>query len=231
MSSNWDAQRYESHSYVWQFGEALIDLLDPQPGERVLDLGCGAGQLAAKIAGRGAAVTGIDASPEMIGQARANYSSLDFRVADATTFDLGESFDAVFSNAVLHWVLDAPAAIDRVARALKAGGRFVAEMGGRGNVQRIVDAAGVNPWFYPSVSEYASLLEQRGFEVRFMTLFDRPTKIEGQNGMEDWLKMFGAALTRDPRVLAAKLQPEMFSDEVWTLDYRRLRFLAVKLQS
>jgi len=229
MSSDWDARRYQSqNAFVWQFGEALIDLLDPQPGERVLDLGCGAGQLTAKIAERGAEAVGIDSSPAMIAQARANFPALDFRIADATSFDVGESFDAVFSNAVLHWVHDAAAAIERVWRALKPGGRFVAEMGGKGNTNRIVTAAGVNPWFYPSVAEYASLLEQRGFEVRLMTLFDRPTKIEGESGLEDWLKMFGAALTDDPHTLAETLRPQMYRDGVWTIDYRRLRFIAIR---
>src|SRR5579862_2294897 len=110
--NTWDAQHYQSKfGFVWQLGEGLIDLLDPQPGERILDLGCGAGQLTAKIAGRGAAMIGIDSSPEMIAQARSNFPAIDFRVADATAFELPEPVDAVFSNAVLHWIHNQRAAI------------------------------------------------------------------------------------------------------------------------
>jgi trans-aconitate 2-methyltransferase len=225
----WDAQRYQSqNSFVWQFGEAVIDLLDPQAGERILDLGCGAGQLTAKIAGRGAHVIGLDASPEMIAQARSNFPSLDFRVADATAFELSEPVNAVFSNAALHWVKDQRAAIRCVWRALKPGGRFAAEMGGKGNVQTIVQAAGLNPWFYPSVAEYSALLEEAGFEVLLATLFDRPTRLEGERAMRDWLMTFGSALTEDPDALELRLKPKMYRDGAWTIDYRRLRFLAVK---
>lgn len=229
MERVWDAQRYQSqNAFVWQFGEAVIDLLDPQKGERILDLGCGSGQLTAKIAERGADVVGIDASTEMIAQARVNFPALDFRTGDATSFALSEPVDAVFSNAVLHWVQDQAAAIERVWLALKPGGRFVAEFGGKGNTRTILEAAGVNPWYFPSIGEYAPLLERQGFEVRFATLFDRPTQLEGENGLEDWLVMFGAALTKDPRALAERLRSKMYRNGVWTVDYRRLRILAIK---
>ncbi len=231
MCSNlWDAARYQSqHSYVWRHGEALIELLDPRPGERIVDLGCGSGQLAAKIAEKGAEVIGIDASAEMIAQALVNFPSIDFRLGDAAKFAVSPPVDAVFSNAALHWVKDQPAALACIWRALKPGGRFVAEFGGSGNIRRILEAAdGANPWFFPTIGEYAALLEQQGFEVRFATLFDRPTKIEGENGLEEWLAMFGAALTKDPRSLAERLRGGMFRDGAWTLDYRRLRIAAVR---
>jgi len=229
MTIQWDAQRYQSgFEFVWQLGQGVIELLDPKPGERVLDLGCGAGQLTSKIAERAAQVIGMDASPEMIAQARANFPSIEFRVADATKFELEQPVNAVFSNAVLHWIHDQRSTLKCVWRALQPGGRFVAEFGGKGNTHSITEAAGVNPWFYPTLGEYAGLLEEQGFEVRFATLFDRPTRIEGENAMEEWLKMFGAKLTSDPRGLAERLRPRLYRDGGWTIDYRRLRIFAVR---
>jgi trans-aconitate 2-methyltransferase len=227
---SWDAARYQSqHSYVWQYGEALVELLNPQAGERIVDVGCGSGQLTARIAEKGATVIGIDASSEMIAQARANYPEIDFRVGDAASFEVAPAVEAVFSNAALHWVKDQAAAVARIWRALKHGGRFVAEFGGKGNTRRILEAAGgENPWFFPSVGEYAAMLERQGFEVRFATLFDRPTRIEGEHGLEEWLTMFGAALTKEPHAVAQRLRAEMFRDGAWTIDYRRLRVVAVK---
>src|SRR5215211_7487707 len=165
----WDPNLYQSaHAFVWQKASDLLDLLAPRPGERVLDLGCGTGQLTAQIAARGADVIGIDRSPDMVEQARRNFPNLRFDVGDATTFSLDEPVHAVFSNATLHWVKPPDAAAARVFAALRPGGRFVAEFGGRGNVARVSAAlrvamrevAGadfdcVSPWFYPGVAEYA----------------------------------------------------------------------------
>ncbi|HLW77411.1 MAG TPA: methyltransferase domain-containing protein [Bryobacteraceae bacterium] len=242
MDKQWDAAGYqERYAFVFKYGEGLLELLDAKAGERILDLGCGAGQLTAKIAEAGARVCGMDASPEMIAQARENYPAIDFEVADATAFTVAEPVDAVFSNAVLHWVKDAESAIERVHAALKPGGRFVLEMGGRGNTQTLLNAvrevAGEleSPWFYPSVGEYSSLLEKRGFEVRFATLFERPTPL---NSIEDWLEMFGGKLLVGFTVkrlqeirknVAEILRPAMYRDGAWMLDYRRLRVVAVKL--
>jgi trans-aconitate methyltransferase len=134
MNQTWDAARYQSrHSYVFAHGESLIDLLKPQPGEHVLDLGCGSGQLTAKIAESGAEVIGIDRSEEMIAEARRNFPSLNFEVADAANFSLETPVDAVFSNAALHWVKNADGVAESVSRALRPTGRFVVEMGGKGN--------------------------------------------------------------------------------------------------
>jgi trans-aconitate methyltransferase len=236
MNQDWDAARYQArHSYVFEHGASLIDLLEPQAGERILDLGCGSGQLTAKIAESGAQVTGIDRSEQMIAEAWRNFPSLDFKVADAANFTVEAPFDAVFSNAALHWVKDADGVAGSVARALRAGGRFIVEMGGKGNVQEIIDAvrevAGPveTPWYFPSVGEYASLLERHGFEVAFATLFDRPTLVEGKDGLEDWLKMFAGSMTNSPEVrreVANRLRQNMFRDGAWTLDYRRLRVIA-----
>ncbi|MGA3203229.1 MAG: methyltransferase domain-containing protein [Bryobacteraceae bacterium] len=242
MSNTWDAGRYQArHSYVFAYGEGLIDLLEPRPGERILDLGCGSGQLTAKIAGSGAETSGLDRSPEMIAEARRNFPELTFELGDAADFAVPTPVDAVFSNAVLHWVKDADGVARSVARALRPGGRFVLEMGGRGNTQAVMDAlrevAGPveTPWYYPSVGEYASLLERHGFEISFATLFDRPTRVEGEDGLEDWLLMFAgpilAGLGEDRakeirREIAERLRPKMFQDGGWMVDYRRLRVIA-----
>ena len=234
--SAWDAVRYQSrHSYVFAYGEELLGLLDPQPGERILDLGCGSGQLTAKIAESGAAVVGLDRSEEMIVEARRNFPSLKFEIGDAANFNVDMAFDAVFSNAALHWVKDADGAAASIARALRSGGRFVLEMGGKGNTQAVMEAvrevAGPveTPWYYPSVGEYASLLERHGFEIAFATLFDRPTRVEGEDGLEDWLAMFAGSMLASAearREVANRLRAKMFQDGGWVIDYRRLRVIA-----
>ena len=232
----WDAERYQArHSYVFAYGESLIDLLEPRAGERILDLGCGSGQLTAKIAATGAEVTGLDRSAEMIAEAQRNFPKLTFKIADAADFTVDTPVDAVFSNAALHWVKDAGGVASSVARALRPGGRFVVDMGGKGNVQGIIEAvrdvAGSveTPWYFPSLGEYTSLLERHGFEISFATLFDRPTRVEGEDGLEDWLLMFGDSITGAKEIrrkVAERLQPKMFQDGGWVLDYRRLRVVA-----
>jgi trans-aconitate methyltransferase len=236
MSAAWDAARYQArHSYVYAYGESLIDMLEPRAGERILDLGCGSGQLTAKIAERGAHVMGIDHSAEMIAEARRNFPLLKFDVADAADFRLDTPVDAVFSNAVLHWVKDADGVAGSVASTLRSGGRFVVEMGGKGNTQAVIDAvrdvAGPveTPWYFPSVGEYTSLLERHGFEIAFATLFDRPTRVEGEDGLEDWLAMFATSMLPSAELrakVAELLRPKMFRDGGWVIDYRRLRVVA-----
>ena len=240
MSTAWDAKRYQQrHSYVFQYGQAVLDLLAPQKGERILDLGCGSGQLTSAIADAGAAVIGLDSSPEMLAEARAHYPAIEFRLGDAADFAMDSPVDAVFSNAVLHWVKNAAGAAGCIARALKPGGRFVAEFGGHGNIQSVVDVirevlGPVDlPWYYPSIGEYASILEKHGLETREAWLIDRPTAVEGEDGMEDWLKMFARDLMSEPhrKMIAQKLRPTHFQAGVWTVDYRRLRIVAHKTTS
>lgn len=230
---DWDVERYEArHAYVWNYGRGVIDWLDPQPGETILDLGCGAGQLTNEIAAKGAHVTGIDSAPSMVAQSRINYPNVVFQLADACTMTFDNQFDAVFSNAVLHWVRPPEIAAHNIARALKPGGRFICEFGGKGNVASILKvAAGHTPdWFYPSIAEYSKILEASGLEVLEATLFDRPTKLEGADGMEDWLKMFVKALTGDALAQAVELlRPTQWNGDHWTVDYRRIRVKAVKL--
>jgi trans-aconitate methyltransferase len=249
--TNWDAELYEAkHAFVWKFGQDLIALLDPKPGERVLDLGCGPGQLTRQLADRGAEVVGVDVSLEMIGQARQNYPELQFLLADASKLGFEGEFDAVFSNAALHWMLDASAVARSISRALRPRGRLVAEMGGRGNIahieRAIADVLRTNGFsfenarrtFFPSVAEYSTLLEQAGLEVRFAELFDRPTPLEGTDGMKNWLKQFAWYYfenmppgSREPALAAVvdRLRPELYVNGAWQADYRRLRVSALKI--
>jgi len=248
----WNATLYDQqHAFVWQYGEDLVKLLAPQPGERILDLGCGTGHLTQQIAEAGARVIGIDSSPSMIEQARANFPAREFELADAEAFSFPEPFDAVFSNAALHWMKKADRVAECVSRALKTGGRFVAEFGGKGNVKEVLAAVqaalaamgatqpqGVNPWFFPSVGEYSTLLEARGLSVVFASLFDRPTRLEdAREGMKQWLRMFGGDfLGKQPQEWQDQFcahfedaaRPKLFRDGAWFVDYKRLRIVALK---
>ncbi len=246
-TNKWDTGLYdEKHSFVWKHGVSLIELLAPGPGERILDLGCGTGHLTAQIAEAGSEVVGIDSSPQMVEEATRLYPRIRFEVADARDFALDDAFDAVFSNAVLHWVKEPEKAIDCVRRALKSGGRFVAEFGGRGNVKTIVsslDAASrsvglgawEHPWYYPGIGAYAPLLERAGLEVTHAFLFDRPTLLEGEEGLRHWVEMFaGSLLERVPpderegflRHVEDFARPTLYRDGKWFADYRRLRIVA-----
>ena len=249
----WNSDLYQSsHSFVWHYGRDLLVPLNARPGERVLDAGCGTGQLTAEIAQFGAEVVGIDASPDMIATARQNFPHVQFEIADATALSYRNEFDVVVSNAALHWVRDQPSAIASIARALKPRGRLVSEMGGRGNLNHLLAAIyralrqlGVgspeqlSPWSFPSIGEFAPLLESHGLEVDFAVLFDRATILEGgDRGLRMWLEMFGRfaieAVAADKRKDFFRLveecaAPELFHNGVWTIDYRRLRLVAVKV--
>jgi trans-aconitate methyltransferase len=248
----WDAALYdERHAFVWKAGSDLLDLLNPQPGERILDLGCGTGHLTAGIAERGAEVVGTDASAEMVAAARDAYPAMTFLVMRGEELTCDAPFDAVFSNAALHWMPEADAVAENIARALKPGGRLVAEFGGKGNVHHVTEAllaalraeapdtAPSLPWYFPSVGEYAALLERHGLEVTFAALFDRPTPLDGEDGLRAWFRMFAdgvlAALPAERRapVLAraeAACRPNLYRDGTWVADYRRLRVVAKKLE-
>jgi trans-aconitate methyltransferase len=251
-SAEWNANLYDAkHAFVWKFGADLVQLLAPQPGERILDIGCGTGHLTQQIADSGARVLGVDRSPAMVNAARNAYPDLQFEVADARNLPYQSEFDAVFSNATLHWIREPEMVIQGVWKALRPGGRFVAELGGNGNIQKMqsafdqalgelqaVSQGEINPWYYPSVSEYATRLEKHGFEVRFITLFDRPTLLaDGEAGLRSWIAMFGshysAKLGPESQELFVRrveelLRPELFRDGQWWADYRRLRLSAWK---
>jgi trans-aconitate methyltransferase len=246
----WDSSLYDrKHAFVTRYGEGVLELLAPEPGERILDVGCGTGHLTKKIAEAGAAVVGLDSSAEMIETARASYPEIEFVVADAADFAFDEGFDAVFSNAALHWVHPPEQAVICLSRALKAGGRLVAEFGGKGNVAKITNALQqairemtqaetTHGNYFPSVGEYATLLERHGLEVGSAWLFDRLTKLEaGEDGLADWIRMFrGKMMAAVPDELKpavierveARLRAELFIDGSWHVDYRRLRVVARK---
>jgi trans-aconitate methyltransferase len=248
----WNTALYDGkNAFVWKHGRGVVELLAPLPGERILDLGCGTGHLTNQIAAAGAETIGIDKSQSMIAEARRLYPNLRFEIADATDFKLDQSFDAVFSNAAIHWMKDQPAVARCIWGALKPGGRFVAEFGGKGNIQAIrtaltnaVEAAGetINsePFarYYPSIGDYATLLEAHRFRVTFATHFDRPTKLEeSEKGLRNWLITFTdnviESLPEKKRegVIAQverELKPTLFRDGSWFADYRRIRIVAVK---
>jgi len=250
MTNQWNAAQYDAkHAFVYEKAKGLVELLAPQAGERILDLGCGTGALTAEIAERGVEVLGVDRSEEMISQARRKFPALKFEAVDARELRFNAEFDAVFSNAVLHWIPQATQVISGVAHALKPGGRFVAEFGGKGNIQRLVEGFhrafsalgmrepdGVSPWFYPSVGEYADLLERHGLEVREASLFDRPTTLEeGERGLENWIRLFRQTFVekmgeenaqRWIREVERQCRVELFKNGSWELDYRRLRIAA-----
>ncbi|HVP54914.1 MAG TPA: methyltransferase domain-containing protein [Candidatus Eisenbacteria bacterium] len=250
--TTWNSELYQSsHAFVWEFGRDLLTMLVPKSGERILDVGCGTGELTAEIAKSGAEVIGLDQSPEMIAAARQNYPEVHFEVADIAATTYQNEFDAVFSNAALHWVRNQEGAIAAIAQALKPGGRLVFEMGGRGNIRHIWNAAtealvamGVenpeklSPWFYPSIGEYAPMLEARGLLVTFAVLFDRPTPLEGgEQGLRGWLEMFGMfardVLTPEQgdelmQRIETLARPNLFHGGGWTIDYKRLRMIAAK---
>lgn len=247
----WNADLYDNkHSFVAKYGEDLLSWLDAKENETILDLGCGTGQLTHEITKTGATVTGMDASAEMIEKATAAYPGTKFFVGDATNFETNTSYDAVFSNATLHWINNQDAALTAVNKALKAGGRFVLEMGGKNNIKSIADAVVTTLqekellqgqpfqfWYFPSVATYTTLLEQHGFTVESVLYFNRPTPLTGEDGMKNWIDMFGSFLFRNidaakaatvTQEAVAKLKPTNYSNGTWYADYVRLRIKAIK---
>jgi SAM-dependent methyltransferase len=246
-TQRWDPGVYERNArFVSELGAPVLELLAPRPGERILDLGCGDGFLTERLVALGCDVVAVDASPEQVEGARRR--GLDARVARAEALPFVGEFDAVFSNAVLHWVKDAAGAIAAVHRALRPGGRFVAELGGAGCVAAIraaigealarrgLDAAALDPWFFPTAEAYGALLEARGFDVERIALFPRPTPLPGD--VAAWLLTFAqpflAPLPAGERAAAVAeigeaLRPKLFdADAGWSADYVRLRFAASK---
>ncbi|APB33024.1 SAM-dependent methyltransferase [Gloeomargarita lithophora Alchichica-D10] len=241
----WNPTQYaQTARFVSDLGEAVLALLAPQPGERILDLGCGDGVLTLKLQTAGCRVVGIDASPEMVMATQSR--GLTAHVMDGMALPFDREFDAVFSNAALHWMPQPEAVISGVWRALKPGGRFVGELGGQGNIATILTALettfaarGLNvpyPCFFPDPTTYRQLLEAGGFSVPTIELIPRPTPLPGD--LRDWLMLFAqsslAWVLPEERAdfiteVVARLRPQLYQpDGVWVVDYVRLRFLAQK---
>jgi trans-aconitate methyltransferase len=245
MQQTWDPARYAGNGrFVANLAQSLVADLNPSANERILDLGCGDGFLTRQIAESGATVVGVDSSPEMI--AVAQQHGVDARHADGQALPFEAEFDAVFSNAALHWMHDQDAVLRGVYRALKPGGRFVAEFGGQGNIAAIrvallavLIARGISPeviesnkFFHPQ--EYHAKLQRQGFQVEQITLTPRPTLLP--SGMADWLQTFRSSVLGQ---LPAAERPAAITETVgllkhvlcdregnWTADYVRLRFRA-----
>ncbi|MEO8405057.1 MAG: methyltransferase domain-containing protein [Chitinophagaceae bacterium] len=245
----WNTELYNSkHAFVYQYGEAMIDLLDPKSFEKILDLGCGTGELTQKIKEKGSLVYGMDSSAEMIDKAKKNFPLIEFEVMNAEVMTYHETFDAVFSNAVLHWIGKPAFVAHNIYQSLKYGGRFVAEFGGKNNVLNIVNALQAafekrgltftKFWFFPSPAEYATLLENQGFRVALVQHFYRETELsDNEQGMKDWIDMFGnnffGEISADLRKeiineATDKLKVSNYKDGKWFADYARLRVIAVK---
>lgn len=243
VQQTWDPETYARNArFVSDLGEGVVELLDPQPGERILDLGCGDGALSLSLIAKGAEVVGVDASERMV-RAAAD-AGVEAYVMDGHVLPFEHEFDAVFSNAALHWMRRPDDVIAGVARALKPGRRFVGEMGGHGCVaavttallaalaRRGIDGASRIPWYFPTADDYTGRLERHGFTVHEMLHFSRPTPIPGD--VTGWLDTFAGTFLdsiEHPEALKAEvrelLRPSLCDEHgKWTVDYVRLRFAA-----
>jgi trans-aconitate methyltransferase len=247
INTTWHPDSYSKHArFVSDLGEPLLHLLDPRPGEWIVDLGCGDGALTERIAAAGSSVFGVDSSFALLQVARQR--GLNVSRMDGQCLALRSRFDAVFSNAALHWMKQAEAVIEGITRCLKPGGRFVGEFGGKGNVENIrnalhsglrgrnVDPWTVDPWYYPAAEDYAALLKTFAFRVDRIELIPRPTPLPGD--IADWLGVFAQPFTRAIaererknfiEEVRATLESELRkADGTWYADYVRLRFKVVR---
>ena len=247
---NWDATDYKNNfSFVPAYGEAVINLITKPPGNHVIDLGCGNGSLTDKIARRGYIVTGIDDSEEMLQLARKEHPDLSFIRGNAVSFHLEEKADIVFSNAVFHWIdeKDQQAMLSNIFHNLKPGGELVCEFGGagcaeavHGTLERCFSERGLayrRVFYFPTIGQYALMLEKAGFKTEYAALFDRPTPQNGADGLANWIRMF---VKKPFEGIGKELKEEIISDAVsrlrnrlyqngcWIVDYVRIQFRAFK---
>ncbi len=247
----WNADLYNTkHHFVYKYGEDVVKWFDPKEDESILDVGCGTGQLTNEIKKFGTVVTGIDASFEMIEKAKQNFPDINFLVVDATDFSFIEKFDAVFSNATLHWINEQQKAIDCIYKNLKPGGRFVFEMGGKHNIESIHNAikiAFINEGlenkistvsnYFPSVAEQSKVLENAGFTITKVAYFKRPTELNGEDGMRNWIVQFcdfffkQTDISTKEKIInnaVEQLKTTNYKSGIWYADYVRLRIKAIK---
>lgn len=251
MNQHWNPTLYDNtHDFVAKFGEGIFSWLQPQKGEKILDLGCGTGDLTPKIQAAEAIPIGVDSSLEMIQVAQSKFPEISFQQADARDLPFSTSFDAIFSNAVLHWVPEKEKAIASMYKSLKKGGRIVLEFGGKDNIQQMWNAlktelqkrgytenTNIAFWYFPSIGAYTTLLERQGFRVVRAEHFDRPTPLKGPTGMKDWFLMFAGnffpniPVAEKEAILEAvqtNLKATHFIDGIWIADYKRIRVMAIK---
>jgi trans-aconitate methyltransferase len=247
----WNAAFYDqSHSFVSQYGKGILSYLNPGQGEIILDLGCGTGDLTNEIFLSQANVIGVDSSHEMIMTAKSKFPEIEFYQMDARHLKFDFQFDAIFSNAVLHWIPEKEMVIKGMYSVLKENGRIVLEFGGKGNNQQMLatlreafvkrgyyDNAAMDFWYFPSVGEYAAELEKQNFRVVHAEHFDRITPLKSNEGIKDWFLMFGdnffagIPLAEKEHILDEvqdKLRATHFVDGIWNADYRRIRIVAIK---
>jgi trans-aconitate methyltransferase len=247
----WNTELYDkAHSFVSKFGEGILSYLQPKPGETILDLGCGTGDLTAEIFQKGVNVIGVDNSAEMIQVAKTKFPLIEFLQADARIMNFDVRFDAIFSNAVLHWIKEKDLVIRQMYLSLKENGRIVLEFGGKGNIHQMENAiimvlkrngydenANMDFWYFPSIGEYATELEKQNFRVIHAEHFDRNTPLKGDRGMKDWFKMFGINFLNGIPESEIEyildevddvLRPTHYRDGIWNADYKRIRIVAIK---
>lgn len=247
----WNPELYDQkHDFVSNLSQDLTTILQPKKQEHILDLGCGTGDLANRISESGAIVTGIDTSSTMIDAAKSKYPHIKFQVLDGVNIQFNQKFDAIFSNAVIHWIKNQQALIENCYHSLLPGGRFVAELGGENNVQSIIDAMKeaskqlhlsfdetLLPWTFPTTEEMCTYLTNAGFTIQAIDHFKRPTPLIGKDGIRNWLDMFSNQLIthfsdEEKEAFYSTcediLRPTLYKNGEWIADYWRLRFVAVK---
>ncbi len=252
ITTKWNPELYnEKHSFVYDYGQNLVELLDPKKNERILDLGCGSGQLTFIINELAKETIGIDKSPEMITDAKLKFKNIEFQICDAENFRFNEKFDSIFSNATLHWVKNYKNAIKCMFENLKSDGKIILEFGGKGNVQTIVnqlknslskrgysEQSELELWYFPSIGEYSTELESAGFRVLLAEHYNRPTELaDEESGIKDWISMFAESFFKDvssnhieeiKKEVQEKMKEKCLINGKWFADYKRIRIVAIK---
>ena len=250
MNIIWNADKYaKDFSFVHQYGNGVLELIDTDNAKTAIDLGCGNGVLSGKLRDMGLDVIGIDSSPEQLAIARRDFPDINFIEADAISFEVNKPVDVIFSNAVFHWIDKDKQSnmLHSIHASLAKGGQLVFEMGGYGNnmlihreLSKAFNRRGLKyriPFYFPTIGEYAAMIEKEGMLVTYAILFDRPTALNGDEGMNDWIRMFIRTPFKDVdketeneiiNETAENLRNDLFKNGTWYSDYVRLRMKAIK---